>query len=120
MAIKFDIVKWMSSRVGYDIPTQTLENIIIERGLQDVSDFADLSDKDKDLTLGDLMFYMWTSPTQTSSESKSHGDYTYSKGSQMLTDKKNIYETMMALYRKWGDPKADMIEDSEGGCSWII
>lgn len=116
----FDIVKWMNSRVGYDIPVAALENIVLERGLTDVTDFADLTDEDKDLTLADILFYMWTSPTQTATESKSHGDFTYSKGSQTLTDKRNIYNTMMGLYRKWGDAKADMIEDTEGGCVWTI
>lgn len=115
----FNIVKWMSGRVGYDIPVATLENIVLERGLSDVSDFADLTEKDKDLTLADLLFFMWSSPTQTASVTKSHGDFTLTKGSQMLTDKNNIYKTLMGLYRKWGDPKADILDDSEGECAWV-
>lgn len=117
---EFDIVKWLSGRVGYYIPEATLENIVLERGLQDVTDFADLSDRDKDLTLADLLFYMWTSPTSTASETKSHGDFTHTIGSQQLTDKRNIYNTMIALYRKWGDPKAELAENSEGGCGWMV
>lgn len=116
--IDFDIVKWMRGRVGCDIPTETLEYIALERNIQDVTDYAELTDRDKDLVLADILFYLYTSPTQTASESKSHGDFTYSKGSQTLTDKKNIYDMMMTLYRRWGDPKADLVEDSEGGCFW--
>lgn len=115
----FDIVKWMKGRVGYDVPVTTLETIALERGLLDVSDFAELTDMDKDLVLADILFFLYTSPTQTASESKSHGDYTYSKGSQTLTDKRHIYDMMMSLYKKWGDPKAVLIEDSDGGCFWM-
>lgn len=115
----FDIVKWLGNRVGYDIPRQTLENIVLERGVQDVSDFADLTQKDKDLLLADLLFYLWTCPTQTASKSWSHGDSTKSIGSQMMTDKRNIYNTLMALYKKWDDPMVDLVTESEGGVQWL-
>lgn len=116
---EFNIVKWLSGRLGYEIPTQTLENIALERGIADITDFADLTQKDKDLTLADCLFYIYTTPTQTASESKSHGDFTHSKGSQIITDKRNLYTLMMGLYRKWGDPMADMIEESQGGVQWL-
>lgn len=110
----------MSGRVGYDIPRQTLENIVIERGLTDVTDFAELTERDKDLVLADIMFYLYTSPTKSASVSRSHGDFTISKGGQELTDKRNIYALMMSLYRKWGDPMVDYVESvDEGGCQWM-
>lgn len=115
----FNIITWLSNRVGYDIPKGTIQNIVVERGLQDVSDFADLTQKDKDLTLADCLFYLWSSPTQTASKSWSHGDQTKSVGSQTLTDKANLYKLMMSLYRKWGDPMADVVEEAEGGVQWV-
>lgn len=119
MAKQFNIIKWLKNRVGYDIPTGTIENIVLERGLQDVTDFAELTQKDKDLLLADLLFYLWTCPTQTASKSWSHGDQTKSIGSQMLTDKANIYNLLMALYRKWDDPMVETVEDMSGGVQWI-
>lgn len=116
---EFNIITWLKNRVGYDIPKGTLENIVLERGLRDVSDYADLSEKDKDVLLADLLFYLWTCPTQTASKSWSHGDQKRSIGSQMMTDKNNIHDLMMSLYRKWGDPKAEMVEDSGGYVQWV-
>lgn len=118
MAKQFNIITWLKNRVGYDIPQGTIENIVLERGLEDVTDFAELTQKDKDLLLGDLLFYMWTCATQTASKSWSHGDMTKSVGSQMLTDKANIYDLMMSLYRKWNDPMVETVE-AIGGVGWI-
>lgn len=115
----FDIIQWLGNRVGYDIPRATLENIVLERGLSDVTDFAELTARDKDLLLADLLFFLWSSPTQTASTTWSHGDATRSKGSQIITDKKNIYDLMMSLYGKWNDPMADTVADSSGVCQWL-
>lgn len=119
MAENFDIVTWMGARVGYDMPRQTLVNIAMERGLADVSTFEELSSKDKDLLLADTLFYLWSCPTQTASHSWSHGDASENRGSQIMTDKKNIYNLMMSLYKKWGDPMADLALESSGGIQWL-
>lgn len=116
---KFNIITWLGNRVGYEIPAQTLVNIVMERGLQDVKEFAELSAENKDLLLADVLFYLWSYPTQTASSSWSHGDATESKGSQIMTDKRNIYNLMMSLYRKWKDPMAELVEESDGNVQWL-
>lgn len=115
----FNIINWLGNRVGYEIPHQTLENIVLERGCSDVVSFDELQPRDKDLLLADVLFYLWSSPTQTASTTRSHGDFTESKGSQVMTDKRNIYRLMMSLYKKWNDPMADLVEESDGGLQWI-
>ena len=91
----------------------------MERGVDDVTDFAELTQEDKDLLLADLLFLIYTTPTQTAATSKQHGAWQQSVGSQTMTDKKNVYELMMSLYRKWGDPKIEEIEESKGGLQWL-
>lgn len=120
MAKTFDIVRWLGNKLGYDIPKATLEGIVMERGCDGITDFADLTQKDKDLMIADAAFYIYTCPNQTSSISQSHGDYTYSRGAQILTDKRHLYELMMSLYRKWGDPMAEDVEASEGSAQWLF
>lgn len=117
----FDIITWLGNRVGYNIPRETLENIVMERGLSDVTDFSELDQRDKDLLLADILFYLWSSPTESASYSRSHGDFSENVGSQKLTDKRNIYSMMMSLYRKWGDAMVELIEEVEadGGVQWI-
>lgn len=120
MAEQFDIITWMGARVGYDIPRQTLVNIAMERGLQNVTSFEDLTSKNKDLLLADTLFYLWSSPTQTASKSWSHGDAKESIGSQIMTDKRNIYNLLMSLYKRWNDPMAELVSESDGGVSWMM
>lgn len=115
----FDIITWLGNRVGYEIPRQTLVNIVMERGVQDVKSFEELDARIKDLLLADTLFYLWSCPTQTASRTWSHGDATESEGSQIMTDKKNIYRLMMALYRWWNDPMAELVEESDGGVEWV-
>lgn len=115
----FDIINWLGNRVGYEIPRQTLENIVMERELSDVKSFEELDARNKDLLLADTLFYLWSCPTQTASHSWSHGDATESEGSQIMTDKRNIYRLMMALYRRWQDPMAELIEESDGSVEWV-
>ena len=120
MEDSFDIVEWLGARVGYDIPRQTLVNIVMERGLSGTASFDDLTAKDKDLLLADTLFYLWSIPTQTASKSWSHGDATESVGSQIMTDKRNIYNLLMSLYKRWNDPMAELVSESDGGVSWMM
>lgn len=120
MAENFDIIKWLGNKLEYDIPRATLEGIVMERGCSGITSFADLSQKDKDLMIADAAFYIYTGPNQTSSITQSHGDYTYTRGAQILTDKRHLYELMMSLYRKWNDPMAETVEESEGGVQWLL
>lgn len=119
MAIKFDILKFASTLTGYDIEKTTLEYIILQRGLEGVTDFAELTQRDVDLLTADCLRIAYTTPTQTASQSDSHGDYTRSRGSQTITDKKQLFKWMMGLYKKWGENPFEDVEDLEGGCQWI-
>lgn len=119
MAKQFDIISWLGNKIGYDIPRATLEGIVMERGTEDVTSFDHLTQKDKDLMIADALFYVYSAPNQTSSISQSHGDFTYSRGAQILTDKRHLYELLMSLYRKWNDPMAETVENAEGGVQWL-
>lgn len=115
----FDIIRYMSSRTGYVFDTAVLERIALERGVSEVTDFAELTQKDKDLILADMLLVLFTSPSQTASISKKHGQFALTIGSQIIYDKDDIYELMMRLYKKWGDPLAEELEDMGGGVEWI-
>lgn len=116
---QFNIIRYMGSMTGFSFSEDTLERIALERGLAEVDDFAMLDQRDKDLLLADMLFVIYTTPTQTASNMKKHGAWEQSEGSQTITDKKNIYDLMMSLYRKWGDPMAETIEESQGGLQWL-
>lgn len=108
----------MGSLTGYHFDRPVLERIAIERGVDGVTSFEDLSQKERDLILADMLFVLYTSPTQSASLTKQHGSFSQTIGSQQISDKRNIYEMMNKLYAKWNDPKLEDVTDSEGGLSW--
>lgn len=115
----FDIIRYMSSLTGYIFDDAVLERIALERNVAGVASFSDITEKDRDLLTADLLFVLYTSPYQSASFSKKHGQFSQSVGSQIITDKDNIFDTMMRLYQKWEDPKVKEIEDMGGGLEWM-
>lgn len=115
----FNIIRYMSSLSGYVFDEAVLERIALERGVSEVTDFSQLTQRDKDLCLADMLLVLFTSPSQTASLSKKHGQFSQTIGSQIIYDKADLYDLMMRLYRKWGDPLAEELEDMGGGCEWI-
>lgn len=109
----------MGSLTGFTFERPVLERIALERNVQDVVSLEDLSQKDRDLILADMLFILYTSPTQTASLTKQHGAFSQTIGSQYISDKRNIYALMNKLYAKWGDPKLDDISDTAGGMTWL-
>ena len=115
----FDIIRYMSSLTGYIFDDAVLERIALERNVAGVASFSDITEKDRDLLTADLLFVLYTSPSQSASFSQKHGQFSQSVGSQTITDKDNIFDTMMRLYTKWEDPKAEELEDMGGGLEWM-
>ena len=117
--IQFDIIAYMGSLTGFTFEKPVLERIALERGVENVSSLEELSQKDRDLILADMLFVLYTTPPQTSSLTKQHGAFSQTIGSQYISDKRNIYELMNKLYAKWGDPKLEDIADTAGGLAWL-
>lgn len=112
--IKFDIVDYVANALtGYTFTRTQVEYIVMMRGLLEVSDFTELTEKDRDLLTADLLRIIYTTPTESASQSWSHGDASESRGTQYISDKKQIYQWMMGLYKKWGENP--FLEDLEGG-----
>jgi len=116
---QFDIISYMSSLTGFSFEKSVLERIALEREVEYIQYIDDLSQKDRDLLLADLLFVVYTSPTQTSSLTKQHGAFSQTIGSQYISDKRGIYELMTRLYTKWNDPKMEVVNDMVGGLVWL-
>ena len=115
----FDIIRYMSSLTGYIFDDAVLERIALERNVAGVASFSEITERDKDLLTADLLFVLYTSPSQSASFSKKHGQFSQSIGSQIITDKDGIYNLMVRLYQKWEDPKVNEIEEMGGGLEWM-
>lgn len=117
----FDIISFVGSLTNYDIKEDAAQTIVMRRGLSNIKDFSELEPRDIDLLEADVLYYMYKSPAQTSSKSWSHGDASERTGTQRVTNKERelMYKTLMALYRKWGDPRAEEISDLDSTLQWI-
>lgn len=113
------IINYMSSLTNYSFERATLERIAIERGVDEFTDVTLLTKEQKDLVLADMLLVLFLSPSQTPSISKKHGSYSLSIGSQVITDKEDIYNLMVKLYSRWNDDKLADIEDMGGGIEWV-
>lgn len=117
--MQFDIITYMSTLTGFAFEKSVLERIAIERGVSEVTEYNQLKQKDKDLLLADLLFVAYTTPYQTSSLTKQHGAFSQTVGSQIITDKKSLFNLITALYRKWNDDKLEIVNQMDGGIQWI-
>lgn len=117
--MQFDIITYMSTLTGFTFEKSVLERIAIERGVSEVTEYNQLEQKDKDLLLADLLFVAYTTPYQTSSLTKQHGAFSQTIGSQIITDKKSLFNLITALYRKWNDDKLEIVNQMDGGLQWI-
>lgn len=116
---QFDIIRYISSLTGFAIDRAVCERIAMERGVEDATSIKEISQKDNDLLLADLLFTVYVSPNSSASMTKQHGSFTQTVGSQTINDKKEIYKTMIALYRKWNDDKLEAVEAMGGGLQWL-
>lgn len=115
----FDIIQYMASLTGFNFERGILERIAFERDVRDCTDIKEVTSKQKDLITADLLFVIYTSPSQSASWSKKHGQFSQSMGSQTITDKSNLYDYMLYLYKKWDDPKLEEVEGLDAGLTWL-
>lgn len=112
------IAEYVGSLVTYPIPLKTVERIMTERGLDDVSDWADVDKRTRNLVLADLLFAMFTAPSNTGSKSRSHGDFSVTIGGTIITDKNDLYSLMMRLYQHPDEELWEALANT-GGCQWM-
>lgn len=112
------IVEYVGSLVTYPIPRVTVERIMKERNIADVEDWADVTLRQRNLVLADLLFAIFTAPSNTGSKSRSHGDFSVTIGGVIITDKNDLYALMMRLYQ---NPEMELWENlaNIGGCQWL-
>lgn len=111
------IVDYISSLTGFAFERSVIERIALERGVDYVDNIAQISVKQKDLILADLLYVAYYSPSITPSISKKHGTYSVSVGSQHITNRDELWRMMHRLYSKWDEEKLD--EDSFGNLKWM-
>lgn len=117
----FDIIEYLSGLTGFVFDKAVLKRIAFDRGVEEVTDYTELEQSDKDLLLADLLYTVYLSPNVLASSTQSHGSYTKSIGSQTIytEDRERLYNTFVAIYSKYNDDKLEEIKNLEGTLQWL-
>jgi hypothetical protein len=117
--MQFDLIKYMANMTGYSFTREQLEHIALNRGTLGIEHFHDLTLRDKNLMLADMLFIIYTSPTSSGAITKQHGDYSVTIGSAQIGDKDKLYKLIDALYKNPDKELNQLLADSQGGLSWL-
>lgn len=115
----FDIIEYLSGMTAFVFDKPVLKRIALERGLDCVTYYSDLTQQQKDLCYADMLFVVYTSPNTTASYSASHGTFKKSVGSQTINDKQGIYNIMVSIYGKYSDEKLSVVQEMQSNLEWI-
>lgn len=118
MAIEFDIIKYICGLTDYTISESVATNIALRRGVSEVTEYKELTQKDNDLLLADILTSLAFRPKKTASTSQSHGGYSVSIGSEEMHDIDKLLEYAKKLYEKWEEPIPEMLNNI-GNLEWL-
>ena len=118
---EFDIIEYLSGITQFTFDKAVLKRIALDRGVTDVADYEELTQKQKDLLRADLLYAAYLSPNIWASSTNSHGSYTKTIGSQTIyaVEKERLYNTFMGIYRKYEDDKINEIEGTNATFQWL-
>ena len=111
-AIEFDILQYMSGLTGFTFDKAVLVRIALDRGVAEVTEYDELTKRDKDLITADLLLAAYLSPTVWASYSQEHGSNKKGIGSQTMYNKEQILDWLRGIYEEYEDPMLEMLPDN--------
>jgi hypothetical protein len=111
-AIEFDILQYMSGLTGFTFDKAVLTRIALDRGVAEVTNYAELTKRDRDLITADLLLTAYLSPTTWASFDQSHGSYKKGIGAQSMYNKEEILDWLYNIYKQYDDEMLDELPDN--------
>ena len=104
----------MSGLTGFTFDKAVLTRIALERGVAEVTEYAQLTKRDRDLITADLLLTAYLSPNVWASFKSSHGSFSKDVGSQTLymETKEQIYNYLYGIYSQYEDEKLEELVDN--------
>ena len=116
----FDIYDYLSGLTGYVFDISVLKRVALNQGVNDISDYSELTEEQKDRCKIELLETLLVTPHQSASQTNKHGEWQTQTGSQTLTaaSLENISKELRRLYRKYDElEKLDAMDD--GTLQWL-
>jgi hypothetical protein len=117
---EFNIITYMQSMTGYDFSDreQSLLQIAVNRGVAGATDISQLTNRDKNLMLADMLFLIYTAGSG-GTVTKSHGDFSVTVSAKTITNLEDIYRLMMNLYQNPDQELFQAMAASQNTCTWM-
>lgn len=122
MALKFDILDYLSGMTNFVFDKSVLNRVAIDCGVAEIEHYTDLTEEMKDNCKMALLETIVYGPYQTASSTNQHGAYTLTVGAQTITSTalESIKTELRRLYKKYeNEEKIDALSATDGEIKWI-
>lgn len=101
----FPLVAYLKGLVGFDIPDDSLNVILLKRNVHGNDDVVNIDVKTKDLLYADVLMYGTSIPSSYGGEEDSDNGWTHKESSRTVTtsDKKRWDALAKIIYQKYRD-----------------
>ena len=92
--------------VDFDVPDATIMAILFNNEVAQGTPVSSTNEKQRDLSLADLLMWLSSSSTASSGEYISDGGWSHQKSNKQVVDRAGLIRRAQELYAKWDSDKA--------------
>ena len=118
----FNIIDFIAGLYPYVFDIAVLRRVAYDCGVIEITEYAELTEEQKDRCKIALLETLVLNPYQTASQTSKHGEWQEQTGSQMTTAKniESIKNELRRLYKKYGeDEKLEQLESETANLEWM-
>lgn len=102
----YTIETWLKGMVDFDVPSATIMAILFNNEVEQGTSMTDVSEKQRDLCLADLLMWLSSSSTSSTGEYISDNGWSHQKSAKQVVDRAGLIRRAQDLYAKWNSDKA--------------
>jgi len=102
----YTIETWLRGKVDFDVPSTAIMAILFDNEVANGACMRDVSEKQRDLCLADLLMWLSSSSTASSGEMISDNGWSHQKSNKQVVDRAGLIRRAQELYAKWNSDKA--------------
>jgi hypothetical protein len=102
----YTIETWLKGMVDFDVPSATIMAILFNNEVAQGTSMTDVSEKQRDLCLADLLMWLSSSSTSSTGEYISDNGWSHQKSAKQVVDRAGLIRRAQDLYAKWNSDKA--------------
>lgn len=100
------IEQYLRGKVDFNLAAETVQAILLDRGIAEGSAMTSVTEKQRDLALADLYMFLSTSSVSSSSSYDSDGGWQKHRSNKNVANRAAFADLARKLYEKWGEVPA--------------